>query len=156
MYLRRSWLLVPTMVLLCLVACNRRPSGRVAYVDLPAVDNLEEGTPVRFGGVDIGVLQHVALRRDGITATLLIQRPDAPIHANDLVAVRPVGIFGAHALDIIPVPSEARPLRSGDTLHAAPPDSLAPVREALMRAVVHEFADRLRQSDTTKQRNRSP
>ena len=148
----RASSLLLAAILLSAIACSRR-NGRTAYVELPANSDFREGAPVRFQGFEIGRVQKVTLRRTGVLATLLIQRADAPMQSNDRVAVHPVGIFGDQALDILPAAADGPPLRDGDTLHAAPVDSLAPAREALTRALVHEFTQRLLRSDKLKRVN---
>ena len=144
------------LTLLALAVACRRPDTRTAYVLLPAAEDLKEGAPVKFRGIDIGVVRKIALQRTGIRAELLIRRPDAPIQVNDRVAIRAVGIFRDQAIDIIPASTDAAPLRDGDTLHAAPPDSLAPTREALTRAVVQEFARRFGISDSSRNGTPTP
>jgi ABC-type transporter Mla subunit MlaD len=123
------------------LACGRAQT-RTAYVVLPVAENVKEGAPVKFRGIDIGVVQKIWLQRSGIRAQLVIRRPDAPLQANDRVVVRAVGVFGDQAIVIIPASTDGPPLRDGDTLHAAPPDSLAPTGAALTRAV-QEFTRRL-------------
>jgi ABC-type transporter Mla subunit MlaD len=146
--LKASSLLL-TAVLVCASACTRS-HARTAYVDFRAVADLREGAPVTFQGVQIGTVQKLTLRRSGTIATLLIDRADAPLQSNDRVAVRPVGIFGDDVIDIVLASAAARPLRDGDTLQVASTDSLAPVRDLLMRAVAHEFTKRLFRSDSTR------
>jgi len=145
----KAWLVLLPIALLSSGGC-RRSTERIAFVDLPAAANIREGTAVRFQNIDIGVVKKVTLRRSGVRATLLIQRPDAPLQTNDHVAVQPNGFFGDQAVDIIPATTEGRPLRDGDTLRAAPPDSVSASRDALARALVHEFTERMLRSDTTK------
>ena len=109
------------------VACKRQDT-RTAYVVLPIAERLKEGTPVTFRGLEIGVVRKIVLERTGVSAEIVIRRHDAPIHANDRVAIRAVGFFGDQVLDIFPSATEGPPLRDGDTLHADPPDALAPTR----------------------------
>jgi ABC-type transporter Mla subunit MlaD len=130
-------------------ACTRS-HGRTAYVDFPAVADLREGTPVRFQGIPIGTVRKLTLRRSGAIATLLIDRADAPLQSNDRVAIHPVGIFGDEVIDIVLASAAGRPLRDGDTLQVASTDSLAPIRDLLMRAVAHEFTNRVFHSDSTR------
>ena len=143
----RGGVVLLAAVILCTTACKRSYT-RTAHVELPQGADVREGAPVRFRGFDIGFVQKVTLRRSGAIATLVIQRPDAPIQSNDSVAVHPVGIFGAEAIDIILASSGGHPLRNEDTLHATAPDSLAPMREELARALVHELTERLFHSDS--------
>ena len=131
------------------VGCKGR-DGRTAYVTLASADDLKVGAPVRFRGIEIGVVQKLVLQHAGVRAELLIQLPDAPVQSNDGVAVSSVGLFGDHAVEIIPASFDGLPLRDGDTLHAAPPDSLAPTRDALARAVVREFTQRFVSRDSTR------
>ena len=131
------------------VACTRS-RNRTVYAEVPTAGSLKEGSSVKFGGIDIGVVRSVTPLRSGARLELLIQRPDAPLQIDDRVAIHPVGVFGEETVMIVPGPTDGQPLRDGDSLRAAPPDSLAPVRDALARAIVHEFVERARQSDSTK------
>ena len=137
------------------VAC-KRPDTRTAYVLVPVAENVKEGGSVKFRGIDIGVVRKISLQRTGILAELVIQRRDAPIQANDRVAIRAVGVFGDQAVDIIPSSTDGPPLRDGDTLRAAPPDSLAPTRDALTRAVVQEFTRRFAAPDSSQKGTTTP
>ena len=143
----RSLALLLVVLVMSSTSCGR-PSRR-AYVALPTAQGLTEGSAVRFGGIDIGRVRKLTLQRRGVVAELLIQRPDAPIQINDRVAIRMIGLFGDHAVEVVPAPTESRALRDGDILRAAPPDSQAASREALARAIVHEFTERMLRTDTT-------
>lgn len=150
----KAFSLMLATALLSPIACGR-PHGRTVYVELPA-GGVREGAPVLFHGFEIGIVQRVTPRRSGLIATVLIQRPDAPVQSNDHVSVHISSIFGDQAIDISPSPSDGPPLRDGDTLHAAPPDTLAAAREALTRAIVHEFTERMLRSDSARRGNRDP
>jgi ABC-type transporter Mla subunit MlaD len=149
---KRSLMLFPT--LLFLAAACKSSDSRIVYVDFSAVGEIKEGAPVRLGGIDIGIVEKLTLGHSGVRATLLIQRSDAPIQINDRVAVRPVGIFGAQEVEIIPASTDGPPLRNRDTLHAAPSDSMATTREALSRAVIREFTKQLFSSADSNKRKR--
>ena len=151
----RVWSVVLPMLLLVPAACKRRES-RIAYVDLPAGAHIKEGDPVRFHSVDIGRVRKLSLQHSGVRATLLIERADAPVHRNDVVTVRPEGIFGEYAVEIMPASTDGPPLRDQDTLRAAAPDSLTPMQEALSRALMHEFTERMLHVDSTKTSKPSP
>ena len=154
MRVKFRWL--PLIGLLALPIACRQSGNRTVYVEVSTAGNLEEGSPVKFGGIDIGRVRRLTLLRSSVRLELLIQRSDAPLQVNDRVAVRPIGIFGAEAVEIIPSAPNDRALRDRDSLQAAQPDSLAPVREALARAVVHEFAERWRRADSTKAGKTAP
>lgn len=138
------------LALLTLPAACRRSGDRTVYVELPASGHLKEESSVKFGGIDIGRVQRLTQLHSGVRLELLIQRADAPLQAGDRVAVRPIGIFGEETVVIMPGTGNDRPLRDGDTLHAAPPDPPSPVRDAFARAVMQELAERWRLVDSTK------
>lgn len=148
MRVKFQWLLL--VGLLALPAACRRSGDRRVYVEVPTAGNLKEGSSVKFGGIDVGHVQRLTLLHSGVRLELLIDRSDAPLQANDLVAVRPVGIFGDETVVIMPGTPNDRTLRDGDTLHAARSDSAGPVRQALTRALMNELAERLRLMDSAK------
>jgi ABC-type transporter Mla subunit MlaD len=137
------------MVLAFQSAC-KRSEDRIVFVDLPRAENPKEGTAVQFRGIDIGRVNKVTLEHSGVRLKLLIQRADAPVELNDRVALRAIGVFGDQVVDIIPSPTEGQAVADRGALRAAPPDSLAPTGDALVRAVVHEFAQRSSKSDSSR------
>jgi ABC-type transporter Mla subunit MlaD len=141
---------LPLLALLTLPVACKRSGNRTVYADVPAAGSLKEGAPVKFRGIDIGLVRKLTLLRSGVRLELLIQRPDAPLQINDRVAVRPTGTFADEVVEIVPGPASARPLRDRDSLQSVPPDSLATVRDALTRAIVHEFTERWSRTDSTK------
>ena len=140
MRVKVPWLAL--LILLTLPAACRRSGDRTVYVELPTAGHLNEDSPVTFGGIEIGRVQGLTPLHANVRVQLLIQRADAPLQAGDRVAVRPVGIFGDETVVIMPGTGNDRPLRDGDSLHAAAPDPPSPAREALARAVMQELAER--------------
>jgi ABC-type transporter Mla subunit MlaD len=148
---------LPLLSLVALAAACGRSGGRTVFVDVPMAGHLKEGSPVKFGGVDIGRVQRLTTLRAGVRLELLILRSDAPIQTDDSVAIRPMGIFGDETVVIVPGTSNQRPLRDGDSLHAAAPDPPSPVHDAFARAAMQELAERLHLVDSTKAtRSRAP
>lgn len=139
MRVKLRWL--PLLALTLPAAC-RRSGDRTVYVELPTAGHLKEGSPIAFGGIDIGRVQRLTPLDSSVRLELLIQRADAPLQAGDRVAVRPVGIFGDETVVIMPGTGNDRPLHTGDSLHAAPPDPPSPMRDAFKRAVRQELAER--------------
>lgn len=140
MRVKRLWL--PFLALLTLPVACRRSADRTVYVELPTTGLLKAGTPVLFGGIDIGRVQRLTPLHSSVRLELLIQRPDAPLQAGDRVAVRLVGIFGDETVVIVPGTGKNRPLRDGDSLQAAAPDPPSPMRDAYVRALRQELAER--------------
>ena len=130
------------LVALCLaMGCSER--GRIIHAELPAAPDVKVGAPVRFHGVDIGEVRALTPERHALRAELLITRADAPVRARDRVAVRPIGIFGDVAVDIVPGPDSAGEVGPETVLLAAPADSVAAVRQAVLQAVVKEALEQL-------------
>jgi ABC-type transporter Mla subunit MlaD len=123
---------------------------RTVTVDLPSAEGIQTGAPVRFGGVPIGRVQAVAPTRHGVRLFLLIDHHDVPLRSGDSVAVRPDGILGSYALDIVLGPDTAALIGQHASLATASPDSAAPIRQVITRAVVNEMIDQFRRADTTR------
>jgi L-aminopeptidase/D-esterase-like protein len=72
-----------------------------------------------------------------------VTRPDAPLGIHDQVRVASLGLLGDKILDISAGPASAPRVAAGDTLSAAPLDSLAAVRAAaadtLMASVLQQL-----------------
>ena len=141
---------LPLLALLALPVACKRSGNRTVYADVPVAGSLKEGAPVKFRGIDIGLVRKLTLLRSGVRLELLIQRPDAPLQINDRVAVRPTGTFGDEVVEIVPGPASGPPLRDRDSLQSVPPDSLAAVRDALTRAIAHQLSERWGRTDSTK------
>lgn len=139
---------------LLVAACSSRST--TVIVDLPVANGIASGTPVRFHGMDIGHVRSITPTRDGVRIQLSIDRQDAPVRTADRVAVQPEGIFGAYVIAIVPGPDSAPVVRDQATLAAAPPDSLAPIRDAIARAVAKEAIDQFQHRDSAQRTRRAP
>lgn len=143
MRLRLKFRRLAIVGLLALPAGCGRSGNRTVYVDVPTAGHLKEGSPVKFGSIDIGRLRRLTLLHSGVRLELLIERSDAPLQYDDLVAVRPVGVFGYETVVIVPGKGNERPLRDGDSLHAAAPEPPSPFREAFARAAMQQLSEDL-------------
>ncbi len=148
------WLAI--LIVLAFQSACKYSADRIVFVDLAGAEDLKEGTAVQFRGIDIGRVNRVTLQRSGVHVELLIRRANAPVEVNDRVAVRPIGIFGDKVVEIIPSPADGPSVADGGQLRAAPPDSLAPTRDAWARAVVHEFARQWSKADSSRPPQTAP
>lgn len=133
-------------VIVMLSACARsQPSISVAFT---AVPGLQVGAPLRFRGVAIGHVRSIDPMRQETKVNVVLDGPAAPLHTADRIALVPDGVFGASALEIVMGPDSATPLPEHATLAAVPPDSVAVLRDAIVRAVAKEAIDQWRRRDS--------
>ena len=93
--------------------------------------------------------------REATRVNVVLDGPNAPLHTADRVALVPDGVLGASALEIIIGPDSASPLQEHATLAAVPPDSVAVLRDAIVRAVAKEAIDQWRRPDSGGARGRA-
>lgn len=143
----RKSLVILSALLAATDSC-REHRDRIVVTELPAAPGLREGAPVVFRGIEIGRVERLTLAHSGVRLALRVRRPDAPLRSGDRVALRPVGIVGDVAVDIVPGPASASVLGDSATLVALPRDTLAVEREAAAQAVAKAMFDRLFQPDS--------
>lgn len=137
----RPLLLVSLAAIGLLARCSAR--GPTIVADIPTTSRVDVGTTVRFRGTEIGHVTRVTPIRIGVHLELTLNRSDALVRTDDHVAVRPDGIFGGVFVDIVPGSDNAPPIPPNAALQPVPPDSLASVREAVMRAAGDALLNRL-------------
>jgi ABC-type transporter Mla subunit MlaD len=130
-------------LLLSIIACDRAATdrGRVE-ASLPQAPGLTEGATVQYRGVNVGIVERIRLTDSAVLMTMRLSRTDVPLRATDRVAIRPSGIFGAQAVQIVPS-SLGRAWQPGDVLQSLPPDTLAALRNELADAIVRAGLARL-------------
>ena len=128
-------------------ACGE-PTDRIVLAEVTVAPGLKEGSQVIFRGLEIGRVERITLAHSGVQLALRV-RSDAPLRSDDRAAVRPFGLFGDAAVEIIPGPESASLLGDSATLAAVPPDTLAPVREAAAQEVAKGIIAPLFQRDST-------
>jgi ABC-type transporter Mla subunit MlaD len=143
--------IVAVLTLGLTLGCGRR-NDRI-YADLPRANGVREGATVRYRGIDIGVVEHIAFVDTVVRLTIKLTRRDAPLRSGDRVRTAQDGVFGDRALHVVPGPAGAPLLRPGVTLGAAPLDSLEEIRNALIQATVaaglRNVFDALRRDSTS-------
>lgn len=143
-------LVVAAATLLTLAVLRLRgPGGPVLYGDLRAAPGLREGAPVSFRGIAVGQVTHIGFVRDGVRLTIALARPDVPLRRGDGVRVRRNGVFGDFAVELTPGPASAPPLRDGDVLGEAPPDSAMIRDEAFRNALLEKVGAVFRRDSGT-------
>jgi ABC-type transporter Mla subunit MlaD len=130
-----------------LSACARsQPTLTVAFATAPG---LQIGAPLRFRGVAIGHVAAIDPQRELTHVVVALDRRDAPLRSADRIALVPDGVFGVSSLEIVLGPNAAPLVPEHATLTAVPPDSIAILRDAIVRAVAKEAIDQWRQRDST-------
>jgi ABC-type transporter Mla subunit MlaD len=129
-------------------ASCRANRDRTVVTELPTAFGLKENAQVLFRGIEVGRVERLTLAHSGVQLVLRVGRSDAPLRADDRVALRTVGPFGDVAVEIIPGPGSGPPLGDSATLAAAPPDTLAQEREAVAQAVGKAMIAPLLQADS--------
>ena len=128
------------------LACARsQPTISVAFA---AVPGLQVGAPLRFRGIAIGHVESIDPMREQTKVNVVLDGPDAPLRTADRIALVPDGVFGASSLEIVIGPNSASPLPEHATLAAVPTDSVAILRDAIVRAVAKEVIDQWRRRDS--------
>ena len=127
--MRSVWLLV---FILAFPSC--RPERSDIYADLPEAPGVREGAVVRYRGVQIGEVRRVTFADSVVHITIRLTRSDVPLRTRDGVRLAAEGVFGDRTLDVVPGPTSAPALHRGETLHAAPPDTVADLRRELLEA----------------------
>ena len=127
--MRSVWLLV---FVLAFPSC--RPERSDIYADLPEAPGVREGAVVRYRGVQIGEVRRVTFADSVVHITIRLTRSDVPLRTRDGVRLAAEGVFGDRTLDVVPGPTSAPALHRGETLHAAPPDTLADLRRELLES----------------------
>ena len=94
-----------------------RFGGREVMAELSTAPGVVEGTVVTYLGVRSGYLRKIDLSSGRVMLTLHIRRPDVPLHANDGIRLRPLGVFGDWMVEIVPGAPGGAPLGIADTLH---------------------------------------
>jgi ABC-type transporter Mla subunit MlaD len=133
-----------------MAGCSRH--GATIAADVPTSAHVVPGTTVRFRGTDVGHVTSVAPIRSGVHVELVLNRVDAPVRADDRIAIRVDGIFGATIVDILPGSESAPPIAHRATLAAARPDSLDDAHAAVLRAAGEALLTRL-QDDLRRPRS---
>ena len=144
--MRNRALLVSLLVFAALVAlvaavvALRRPHGPVIYADVHAAPGLREGALVSFRGIAVGQVTHIAFVPDGLRLTIALSRSDVPLRQDDGVRVKPNGILGDIALELVPGASSAPPVAQGTVLHEAALDSATLAQQAIGKALLQRLA----------------
>ena len=122
----------------------RAPRGPVIYAELHSAPGLREGAEVSFRGIAVGRVRHIGFVPGGLRLTITLDRADVPLLRGDSIRVRPNGVFGDIALEIVPGPGGAGAAQPGVVLHEASPDAAMvrqqAVGEALLRRMAHGLA----------------
>jgi ABC-type transporter Mla subunit MlaD len=110
---------------------------------LPDAPGLKEGAGVTYRGIQIGSVDGISFSDTSVIVAFHVTRRDAPIGIRDQVRLASLGLLGDKILDIRAGPPSAPRVAAGDTLSAAPLDSLVAVRAAaadtLMASVLQQL-----------------
>lgn len=137
--------LLAVVVLASAMTWLQRPSGLTFHARLPEAPGLHEGARVFFRGIEVGGVERIGFDSGGVRLTIAMRRRDVPLRSGDRVRVTSDPMFGGERVDIVPGPPTAPPLASGETLLAAPPDSVAlRLRAAASVMVDHLMGDIIR------------
>jgi phospholipid/cholesterol/gamma-HCH transport system substrate-binding protein len=108
------------ILVLALAVARRERTVQRARAILIYGAGLREGASVSYRGVDVGRVTRLTFDTAGIAVDLAFQR-EVPLRTADSVRVRTLGIFGDHALDIVPGPHTAQLLPDNGLLASQPP-----------------------------------
>lgn len=138
-------IIVAAIVALAIAVLHlRAPRGPVIYAELHSAPGLREGAAVSFRGIAVGRVSHIGFIPGGLRVTITLDRDDVPLLRDDSVRVRPNGVLGDIALEIVPGPGGADAAAPGVVLHEASPDAAMmrrqAVGEALLRRMAHDVA----------------
>ena len=136
-------------ILLGGVVWLQRPGSPVYYAELREAPGVREGSLVKFRGIAVGSVRHVAFTDTSVRLTLQLTRDDTPMPAGTGFRVRMQGIFGDNAVELTPsrTPRAAR-LPEGAVLPLSPPDSA----ELAQRALAETVGAKLRESVNASRR----
>ncbi len=121
---------------------------------------LSSGAPVLVAGVVVGRVTGLSVQ-DGMAVVSMAVSPDADLRENMTAAIRSKTLLGERAIQLLPGPPGAAPLKSGDviarTLPSTEPDALmsglvpflAEVDPADVGAVAHAIGQAARNGDIT-------
>ena len=94
------------------------------YAKFQTVSGLDEGAPVRAGGVRIGTVQQIDLPHrpgDQVTVQLALRRSSQDVIREDSVAsVETEGLLGDKYMAVAFGTPDAKPIRDGDTIQSNP------------------------------------
>lgn len=97
-----------------------RIGGREVVAELSTAPGVIEGTVVTYLGVRSGYVRTIDLSSGRVMLVLHIRRPDVPLHSNDGIRLRALGVFGDRMVEIVPGAPGGAPLGIADTLREAP------------------------------------
>ena len=125
------------------LGCTPAPAERIEAL-LPYAEGVREGTPFRYRGIEAGRVEQLSLSDSGVRVLIRLSRDDVPSRVGDSLAVRPDGLFGGVALEVVPGPGAARPLPAGVVLPGTMPDTAAwaaraAMAEGIARAALSKF-----------------
>lgn len=133
-------IIVAVVALVTTVVGLRYPRGPVIYADVHAAPGLREGAAVSFRGIVVGQVRHIAFVPEGLRLTIALSRRDVPLRGSDGVRVKPNGILGDIALELVPGAGSAPPVGEGAVLHEVAVDSATLVQRAVGAALLRRLA----------------
>lgn len=131
---------VAVVVLVTALVGLRYPRGPVIYADVQAAPGLREGAAVSFRGIAVGRVTHIAFVPEGLRLTIALSRRDVPLRSSDGVRVKPNGILGDIAVELVPGAGSAPPIGEGAVLHEVALDSATLRQRAVGEAILRRLA----------------
>ena len=133
-----------TLVVALGLGCTPASPERLEAL-LPYAEGVREGTPFRYRGIEAGRVEQLSLSDSGVRVLIRLARDDVPLRVGDSLAVRPDGIFGGVALEVVPGHGAAQPLPAGAVLPGTVPDTAAwtaraAMAEGIARAAFSRFS----------------
>jgi ABC-type transporter Mla subunit MlaD len=138
-------------------AVHERDGYDVIHLRVPTSRDLKVGAAVVYLGIQVGSVSRIGFTEDsrGMSAAAVeirLERPYAPLRAEDRVAVTRSGLLDDMIISIVPGPATARQLVSGDTLVT---NSLSDETRQVLDALTNDLARQANDSAKPRTRGRS-
>lgn len=96
-------------------------SGYELYAKFPWGQGLKQGQPVLLSGVNIGIVDHMEFKREGIVVVVLAIQKEHEVPLGTTATIEPNGLFGDMLIALRPSTPNPRSFQPGDTVPSGKP-----------------------------------
>lgn len=96
-------------------------SGYELYAKFPWGQGLKQGQPVLLSGVNIGIVDHMEFKREGIVVVALAIQKEHEVPLGTTATIEPNGLFGDMLIALRPSTPNPRSFQPGDTVPSGKP-----------------------------------
>ncbi len=96
-------------------------SGYELYAKFPWGAGLKQGQPVLLSGVNIGIVDHIEFRREGVVVVSLAVQKEHQVPVGTTATIEPNGLFGDMLIALRPTTPNPRSYQPGDTIPSGRP-----------------------------------